>query len=468
MKFPKFGKKNKDGNPIELPKKSEDKKEPKFEIFGLKEKKAKREEEKRLEQERLKKEEERLRREEERRQSDARIAAERERAMKLEKERYQAREKEFADRKDLKTRIKGVSACIAILIPLGIIVTIGSIYENKAEQSTKPTESIVSGLSEVTDYVENLITESITSVTETEKETEKVQEHKPVGGGVAKPAQSSKLPKYNGKPYITLNGGQPSFSAAELTTKGYERYSPLDSLGRCRTAIASLGRETMPKPNEERGSISSIYPSGWKQAKYDSISGKYLYNRCHLIGWQLSAENANRGNLITGTKYLNISGMLPFENMVADYIKETNNHVAYRVTPVYAGNNLLASGVQIEAYSVEDDGEGICFNVYCYNVQPGISINYATGASSGNGGGMLDSGSKPAPKPKPKPQPKPTKPANPGPSYSKQEYVLNTKTKKFHNPSCGYLPDAGNRKDVKASRDDLIAQGYSPCGHCDP
>ena len=174
----------------------------------------------------------------------------------------------------------------------------------------------------------------------------------------------------------------PSFSGAELTAIGYEKYSPLDSYGRCGVAIASCGKEIMPRADEERGSISSIKPSGWIQASYSGVSGGYLWNRCHLIGWQLSAENANRQNLITGTRYMNVSGMLPFENMIADYIKETDNHVAFRVTPIFEGNNLVCSGVQMEAYSIEDNGRGICFNVYCYNVQPGIIIDYATGESS--------------------------------------------------------------------------------------
>ncbi len=207
-------------------------------------------------------------------------------------------------------------------------------------------------------------------------------------------ADVTAIPAYSGKPYVVINNNIPSFSSAELTTVGYERYRALDSYGRCSVALASCGKEIMPKEDEERGSISNVYPSGWKQAKYDGISGSYLYNRCHLIGWQLSAENANRKNLITGTRYLNTEGMLPFENMVADYIRETGNHVAYRITPVFEGNNLLASGVQMEAYSVEDDGEGICFNVYCYNVQPGIKIDYSTGASSKDG--ALPSSSKAA------------------------------------------------------------------------
>ena len=204
-----------------------------------------------------------------------------------------------------------------------------------------------------------------------------------VGSGTAVAIKPTDVPAFSGKAFAIINNNIPNFSASELTQKGYEKYSPLDSFGRTGMAIASVGKDTMPAPNEERGSISSIKPTGWKQAKYTNISGGWLYNRCHLIGWQLSAENANKSNLITGTKYLNINGMLPFENMVADYIKETGDHVAYRITPIYEGNNLLASGIQMEAYSIGDKGESICFNVYCYNVQPGVEINYSTGASNG-------------------------------------------------------------------------------------
>lgn len=213
--------------------------------------------------------------------------------------------------------------------------------------------------------------------------TEKASGTTSVGTGTAKAVEPSSLPAYSGSAYTVVDGNQPNFSASELTTVGYEKYANLDSLGRCGVALASCGKEIMPVDGEERGSISSIKPTGWVQAKYDGISGGYLWNRCHLIGWQLSAENANRQNLITGTRYMNIEGMLPFENMVADYIRETGNHVAYRIAPIFEGNNLVCSGVQMEAYSIEDDGDGICFNVYCYNVQPGITINYATGDSSG-------------------------------------------------------------------------------------
>ena len=184
---------------------------------------------------------------------------------------------------------------------------------------------------------------------------------------------------YDGQAYVTINDNVPEFSKKELTTKSYERYAPLDYLERCGAAIASIGRDIMP--TEERGAIGSVKPSGWHTVKYDFVDGKYLYNRCHLIGFQLSGENANRQNLITGTRYLNVEGMLPFENMVADYVKETGNHVAYRVTPHFKGDDLVAHGVQIEAYSIEDEGEGVCFNVYCFNVQPGVKIDYSDGSS---------------------------------------------------------------------------------------
>ena len=189
------------------------------------------------------------------------------------------------------------------------------------------------------------------------------------------------IPAFSGEPYVVIDDNQPSFTASELTTSSFESYAPLDSLGRCGVAYACISTDLMPADGEKRGSISDVKPSGWVTAKYDFVDGKYLYNRCHLIGWQLTAENANRSNLITGTRYMNVDGMLPFENMVADYIKETGSHVMYRVTPVFSGDDLVAQGVQMEAYSVEDDGEGICFNVFCYNVQSGVTIDYADGTN---------------------------------------------------------------------------------------
>lgn len=189
------------------------------------------------------------------------------------------------------------------------------------------------------------------------------------------------VPAYTGEPYCILNNNQPTFSKEEIVTESFEEYSELDFLGRCGVTFANISTDIMP--TEERGEIGHIRPSGWHTVKYNGIiDGNYLYNRCHLIGYQLAGENANEKNLITGTRYLNIEGMLPFENMVAEYVRETENHVLYRVTPVFEGDNLVATGVIMEAYSIEDSGLGICFNVFCYNVQPGIEIDYLTGESS--------------------------------------------------------------------------------------
>ena len=214
-----------------------------------------------------------------------------------------------------------------------------------------------------------------------------VEDKSAVAQNSSKPQQStgnykvslSSIPVFSGNAYVSVNGNIPGLSAADRTSEYFEKYTALDYLDRCGVAFACLGRETMP--TEERGAIGSVKPSGWHTVKYDCVDGKYLYNRCHLIGFQLSGENANTRNLITGTRYMNIEGMLPFENMVADYIKETGNHVLYRVTPVFKGSELVCRGVQIEAFSVEDNGDGICFNVYCYNNQPGVEIDYATGSS---------------------------------------------------------------------------------------
>lgn len=252
------------------------------------------------------------------------------------------------------------------------------------------------------------------------------------------------IPEYNGEAYAEINDNVPDFPDDDFTTTSFETYSDLDSSGRCGVAYANIGQDLMP--TEKRGSIGQVKPSGWHTVKYDNVDGKYLYNRCHLIGYQLTAENANQKNLITGTRYLNTEGMLPFENMVADYIKETGNHVLYRVTPIFDGNNLVASGVQMEAESVEDKGEGILYNVFCYNVQPGISIDYATGDSSDSGTQKSSS------------------------ENSKVEYILNTNSKKFHKPSCSSASSikSENKEIYTGSRDDLITQGYDPCKKCNP
>ena len=257
------------------------------------------------------------------------------------------------------------------------------------------------------------------------------------------------VPAYSGSPYVEINGNQPDFSQDQETTESFESYSELDSLGRCGTAFACIGEDLMP--TEERGSISEVHPTGWVQAEYDCVDGGSLYNRCHLIGFQLTGENANEKNLITGTRYLNVEGMLPFENLVADYIKETGNHVLYRVTPVFQGDNLVASGVTMEALSVEDAGEGVCFSVYVYNVQPGVEIDYATGESWESG----DS---------------PESSQESAVESGEEHYILNTNSHKFHLPSCSSVDDMSekNREDYYGSREDLIAQGYDPCGSCHP
>ncbi|OLA34025.1 MAG: hypothetical protein BHW38_05545 [Firmicutes bacterium CAG:321_26_22] len=184
---------------------------------------------------------------------------------------------------------------------------------------------------------------------------------------------------YNGNSYVIVNDNIPYFKEEEYTTNSFEKYSELDSLGRCGVAYANISKDLMP--TEKRGSIGSIKPSGWHTVKYDHIDGKYLYNRCHLIGYQLTGENANEKNLITCTRSMNTKGMLQFENMVTKYIKDTGNHVLYRVTPVFEGNNIVATGVEMEAYSVEDNGEGIKFNVFVYNIEDGVIIDYKTGDS---------------------------------------------------------------------------------------
>lgn len=259
------------------------------------------------------------------------------------------------------------------------------------------------------------------------------------------------LPEYSGEPYVVLNENVPDFPQEDETTNSFERYSPLDDLGRCGTAYANIGTDLMP--TEERGSIGQVKPSGWQTVKYDCVDGKYLYNRCHLIGYQLSGENANEENLITGTRYLNVEGMLPFEDQVADYVQETNNHVLYRVTPIFEGDNLLASGVVMEAKSVEDDGTGVCFCVYVYNVQPGVVIDYATGAS------WLE-------------EDVPTSTTQPEETAAAEEshYVLNTSSMKFHLPTCSGVESMSpsNRQDYTGTRQALLEQGYTPCGTCKP
>ncbi len=255
------------------------------------------------------------------------------------------------------------------------------------------------------------------------------------------------IPEFSGSPYVAINDNQPSFTENDYTTEAFEEYAELDYLGRCGVTFACVGVEIMP--TEKRGDIGMVKPTGWVTSKYDFVDGRYLYNRCHLIGYQLTGENANRENLITGTRYMNTEGMLPFENMIADYVKETENHVLYRVTPIFEGENLVANGVQMEAWSVEDDGDGICFNVYCYNVQPGVVIDYATGKN------WLDEEA--------------TTEENNVKFDKKAEYVLNTSSKKIHSPECSGAKNMSekNKQTVKGDKlQSYINNGYVLCGSC--
>ena len=254
------------------------------------------------------------------------------------------------------------------------------------------------------------------------------------------------VPAYAGEPYAVVNGNQPFFTEEDMAPIQEESYAELDDLGRCGAAMALVSPRTMP--TEERGSIGMVRPSGWQTVRYSFVDGQYLYNRCHLIGYQLTAENANTQNLITGTRYLNTEGMLPFENQVADYVEETGRPVLYRVTPVFIGEDLVARGVLMEALSTEDNGAGVRFCVFCYNVQPGVAIDYADGSSTEAAA-----------------TPTPQQTSEVGPVY-----ILNTSTKKFHKPGCQSVQDMSekNKQTFTGSRETLIGQGYEPCQRCQP
>ena len=361
-------------------------------------------------------------------------------------------------------------------------VSEGETQEASAEISTvMPTESAVEAEQAASDEEESL-TASETAVQEPALQTLSVEE----------------IPAYTGEPAIEINGNVPNFTDKEYTTEAFEKYSPLDELGRCGTAYACVGEEIMP--TEERGAIGMVKPSGWHTVKYDFVDGKYLFNRCHLIAYQLSGENSNTENLITGTRYLNVEGMLPYENQVADYVHDTGNHVLYRVTPLFDGDNLVASGVEIEAASVEDQGKSLSFHVYCYNVQPGVEIDYATGESklsddsalngdntaekNSNSSGSDDSSKTQAADLQKEEDSSVNSTAkiaavvamnsseedDSSENAEVQDYVLNKNTKKFHYPWCSSADDIKkkNRKDFTGTRDEVIAQGYVPCKRCNP
>lgn len=377
---------------------------------------------------------------------------------------------------------------------VSIISTIALLLSGCSESPTKTTgsssiqstesieETIPESSSETVETVIDPISESQETIQE-ENSNELFDESLSTTAPLVIPEFSlADVPIYSGNPYVVINDNNPYFSENELTVQSFESYSELDDLGRCGTAYACIGLDLMP--TEERGDIGSVKPTGWHTVKYNGIvDGNYLYNRCHLIGYQLSGENANERNLITGTRYLNVQGMLPFENMVADYVKETGSHVLYRVTPVFEGDNLLSSGVLMEAKSVEDAGDGILFCVFAYNVQPNIDIDYVTGESS-----LSQSYQTPEPPPEPTPEPtvvptpEPTIEPTPEPEApivqeSTEEpipqgttYIINTNTGKFHYTTCGSVKQMKeeNKWQYSGTRDEIVSMGYVPCKKCNP
>lgn len=330
---------------------------------------------------------------------------------------------------------------------------------------------------------ENSAVFEVSGSAETEKQDsgEETEEPSAIPDTAIPTLSVDEIPDYSGEEAVEINGNVPDFTESDYDENVFEQYSPLDDLGRCGTAYACVGEEIMP--TEERGAIGMVKPSGWHTVKYDFVDGKYLYNRCHLIAYQLSGENANTENLITGTRYLNTEGMLPYENQVADYVHDTGNHVLYRVTPLYEGGNLVASGVEIEASSLEDKGESLSFHVYCYNVQPGVAIDYTDGSSAlaedyqasadvqdteaeteVSEVNISDTGVTAAV------QEESFTGQDDNDVTEKQDYVLNKNTKKFHYPWCSSADDikAKNRKDFTGTRQEVINQGYEPCKRCNP
>ena len=284
------------------------------------------------------------------------------------------------------------------------------------------------------------------------------------------PFSLDSIQEFSGQAYVEINNNIPYFTDDDYNLQPFEHYSELDALGRCGTAFACISTELMP--TEERGSIGQVKPSGWHTVKYDCVDGKYLYNRCHLIGYQLTAENANTCNLITGTRYMNVEGMLPFENMVADYIKETGNHVLYRVTPIYTGDNLVADGVEMEAKSVEDDGDGVSYHVFVYNEQPGVVIDHATGEShlAEDTESYADQEEDTKPYEEYAEDAQTEADAEQEQAVASGEYVLNTNTMKFHRPDCSsvnQMSDA-NKWEYHGTRDEVTGMGYEPCKRCNP
>ena len=377
-----------------------------------------------------------------------------------------------------KTKIRALAMMVCLALTMQFASGCGTTESAQSTQETTDDTEVVTNIGEQTQ-----------EQTDTE-EQEKSLSSTETATTIAETFDFAAVPAYDGKAYVAVNDNIPFFTEEELSSASYETYGELDSLGRCTVCVASVGQNLMPA--EERGNIGAVKPTGWHTVKYDFVDGKYLYNRCHLIGYQLTGENANEKNLITGTRYLNIEGMLPFENMVADYVKETDQHVMYRVTPVFEGDNLLAAGVLMEGKSVEDNGEGVLFCVFAYNVQPGVSIDYATGESAADGTIVNDTSvqeetqqpadnvqqeetQQPADnnvQQKETQQPADTNVTQQETSQSAetQTYVLNTNTHKFHKPGCYSVEKIKpeNYAEFTGTREEAIAYGYDPCKNCNP
>ena len=351
--------------------------------------------------------------------------------------------------------------------------------------SEQVTSAETTTTEEITETQSDILSESLETTEDTTVSDSGGAADASTEGKAASNMELADILAYSGSAYCEINGNVPAFGDDELVTDAFENYSDLDSLGRCGVAYANICKEIMP--TEERGAIGMVKPSGWHTVKYnDRIDGNYLYNRCHLIGYQLAGENANEKNLITGTRYLNVTGMLPFENEVVDYVESTGNHVLYRVTPVYDGDNLVASGVQMEAESVEDKGAGVSFNVYVYNVQPGVLIDYATGGSeadpgyvvpgentsseiSGEDGGQVGEAGTCEETQNTESEADDTSEAQTE-AANEDTYIVNTNTGKFHKPSCRSVKQMkeSNKSERTTTRDELISEGYEPCKNCNP
>lgn len=347
-------------------------------------------------------------------------------------------------------KVKKVLLCCLVSIMIFVCGCDGN-NSNVSSSGTAQTTTAVSSTSKMA-----IDSQATTTTTTSNSEQTTTGQTNLNGKQLTESAKLSNVPEYTGSDFEIINNNTPLFSDDYLSSQSYEFYGELDKLGRCTVGIANIGKDIMP--TEKRGSIGMVKPSGWHLDKYDFVDGKYLYNRCHLVGYQLSGENANEKNLITGTRYMNIGRMLDIENQVAEYCRTSNNHVLYRVTPIFVGNELVARGVLMEAKSCEDNGHSICLCVFCFNVQPNVTIDYATGNNKLNG--TATTTQKPAAT---------TKTSATTQGNSTTVYViLNTNTKKYHEASCSSVSKikAANKQEYRGTIDALISQGYSPCKIC--